>query len=145
MRTTQILLVFVASLILPTGAIAQGLEDIMEGIRNGGGWAAVPIVAGAGEISTALLPTFGLAINGCVRVWDGHSGRWTIRARDTIAETSLETDSAPGEGVRFSHRFGVRSQVELEFQWSEPRDTTLVLWVGLETLDDERDACTPPS
>ena len=145
MRSTQIALIFVASLILPAGTVAQGLEDIMEGIRNGGGWVSVPIVAGTGEISTALLPTLGLTLNGCVRVWDGHSGRWVIRARDTIAETSLETDSAPGEGVRFSHRFGVRSQVELEFQWSEPRYTTLILWVGLDTLDDERDACTPAS
>ena len=145
MRTTQIALAFVASLILPAGMAAQGLEDIMEGIRNGGGWVSIPIVAGTGEISTALLPTLGLTLNGCVRVWDGHSGRWVIRARDTIAEISLETDSAPGEGVRFSHRFGVRSQMELEFQWSEPRDTTLILWVGLETLDDERDPCAPPS
>jgi hypothetical protein len=46
--------------------------------------------------------------------------------------------------VRFAHEFGLRSQIEFDFQWSEPRDTTLFLWVGVDRADDGPDeACKP--
>lgn len=128
---------------LPRTARAQPLDDAMAAIRNGGGWVSVPIVGGRGAARTLPLPTMGITLTGCVRVWDGHSGSWEIRARETVADTTLVVRSAPGEGVPFSHTFGLRSQIDVDVEWSEPRDTTLFLWVGLKGQDDERDACVP--
>jgi hypothetical protein len=128
---------------LPASARAQPLDDVMAAIRNGGGWVSIPIVAGSGSTRTLPLPTMGLRLTGCVRVWDGHSGRWEIRAREMVADTTLTVRSAPGEGVPFAYTFGLRSQLEVDFVWSEPRDTTLFLWVGLKGADDDRDACVP--
>lgn len=132
-------------LALPAGARAQPLDDVMSAIRDGGGWVSVPIVRGEGAATTMTLPTMGLTLTGCVRVWDGHSGRWEIRAHETVADTTLVTSSVPGEGVPFSHTFGLRSQIDVLIRWSEPRDTTLFLWVGIKGQDDERDACVPKS
>ena len=147
MRTTVVMLALLTSSGLSSELAAQGLEEIMAGIRNGGGWVAIPIEAGKGSFSTVPIPTLNLTLTGCLQVWEGHSGRWDIRARDTIGQGLLETSSVPGEGVRFTHKFGLRSQLEIEFTWSEPRDTTLTLWVGLEggTASGGRDACTPPT
>lgn len=129
---------------LPGVGHAQGVEEVLATIRNGGGWVSVPIEAGHGTASTVLLPTLGLTLSGCVSVWEGHSGQWRIRARDTIGEDTLTVASTPGEGVRFSHEFGMRSKLEFDFEWSEPRDTTLFLWVGLDREDDgPGEACTP--
>ena len=123
---------------------AQGVQEVLATIRNGGGWVSVPIVAGHGTASTLTLPTMGLNLTGCVNVWEGHTGQWEIRAQDTIGDVSLETISVPGQGVRFAHEFGMRSQLEFQFEWSEPRDTTLYLWVGLDREDDgPEEACTP--
>jgi hypothetical protein len=125
---------------------AQGVQEVLAAIRNGGGWVSVPIVAGHGTISTLTLPTMGLNLTGCVNVWEGHTGLWEIRALDTVNEATLQATTPPGEGVRFAHEFGMRSQLEFEFEWSEPRDTTLYLWVGLDREDDGTDeACTPKS
>jgi hypothetical protein len=129
----------------PRGLEAQPLDDVMTAIRNGGGWVSIPIVGGRGSTSTVTLPTMGLTLTGCVRVWDGHSGRWEIRARETVNQGSLSATSVPGQGVPFTHTFGLRSQVEVDFLWSEPRDTTLFLWVGLKGAEDDRDACVPKS
>lgn len=123
---------------------AQGIEEVLAAIRDGGGWVEVPIVAGHGAVSTVTLPTMGLRLSGCLNVWEGNTGEWEIRALDTIAEDSLRIMSHPGEGVRFAHEFGLRSKIEFNFDWSEPRDTTLYLWVGLDRADDGPDeACTP--
>jgi hypothetical protein len=104
----------------------------------------VSIQDGHGTANTVMLPTMGLTLTGCVNVWEGHSGEWQIRARDTIAEDSLALRSTPGEGVRFSHEFGLRSKLEFDFEWSEPRDTTLYLWVGVDRDDaGPAEACTP--
>ena len=111
---------------------------------RGGGWVSVAIEDGAGTASTVMLPTMGMTLSGCINVWSGHSGEWLIRARDTIAQDSLAALSRPGEGVRFSHEFGIRSKLEFDFEWSEPRDTTLYLWVGLDREGDPpAAACTP--
>jgi hypothetical protein len=143
MRVILIVLSIAAALASP--ARAQPVDDAMEAVRNGGGWVSVPIVAGRGSAHTLPLPTMGLTLAGCVRVWDGHSGRWEIRARETVADTLLVVRSAPGEGVPFSHTFGLRSQIDVDFVWSEPRDTTLFLWVGLKAADEDRDVCVPKS
>lgn len=123
---------------------AQGIQEILTTIRNGGGWVSIPIERGHGTYRTLPLPTMGMSLTGCVNLWGGHSGLWEIRARDTVAEDSLTMAPAPGQGVRFAHEFGLRSQLEFDFQWSEPRDTTLFLWVGLDREDDgPEEACTP--
>jgi hypothetical protein len=127
-----------------TPAAAQGVPEILATIRNGGSWVSVPIEGGHGTVSTILLPTMGLKLSGCIHVWEGHTGEWEIDARDTIAQDSLHLTSRPGQGVRFAHEFGLRSQIEFDFQWSEPRDTTLFLWVGVDRADDGPDeACKP--
>jgi len=125
-------------------ASAQGVPEILATIRNGGSWVSVPIEHGHGTVSTIMLPTMGLKLSGCIHVWEGHTGEWQIHARDTIAQDSLRLTSRPGQGVRFTHEFGLRSQIEFDFEWSEPRDTTLFLWVGVDRPDDGPDeACTP--
>jgi len=144
MRIPTVLLVALA-LTAPRAASAQPLDNVMSAIRDGGGWVSVPIVQGRGSASTMTIPTMGLTLTGCVRVWDGHSGRWEIRARENINQGALSATALPGQGVPFSHTFGLRSQLEVEFAWSEPRDTTLFLWVGVKGADDPRDACVPKS
>jgi hypothetical protein len=146
MRLAAISLVLAAGLApsVTAPAYAQGVQEVLATIRNGGGWVAVAIEDGRGTASTLMLPTMGVTLAGCVNVWAGHSGEWQIRARDTIGQDTLAVASKPGEGVRFAHEFGLRSQLEFEFEWSEPRDTTLFLWVGLDRDEDAPDvACTP--
>lgn len=140
---TSLLCLSLLTALAPAGAQGQSLDAVMAAIRNGGGWVAVPIEAGVGKASTLAIPTMGLTLTGCVRVWDGHSGHWEIRARETIAEQSLSMRSVPGQGVPFQHTFGLRSQIEVDFRWSEARDTTLFLWVGVKGQNDTRDACVP--
>ena len=146
MRVPAILLALVALALAaaPATARAQTVQEVLQTIRNGGGWVTVPIQGGHGTASTVLLPTMGMTLTGCVNVWEGHSGEWLIRAHDTIAEDSLALNSRPGRGVRFAHEFGIRSKLEFDFEWSESRDTTLYLWVGLDRADDgPEEACTP--
>lgn len=143
MRLPLALAVLVAA--VPADAAAQPLDNVMTAIRNGGGWVSVPIVAGRGNASTVAIPTMGLTLTGCVRIWDGHSGRWEITATEAIADTTLVVRSTPGQGVPFQHTFGLRSLVSVDITWSEPRDTTLFLWVGVKAADDPRDACVPKS
>lgn len=144
MRAGLLALLILTGPLARTPASAQGVPEILATIRNGGSWVSVPIEHGHGTVSTIMLPTMGLKLSGCIHVWEGHTGQWEIRARDTIAQDSLHLTSQPGQGVRFAHEFGLRSQIEFDFQWSEPRDTTLFLWVGVDRADDGPDeACTP--
>jgi len=141
---TSLVLAAAIGVTAPSGARAQSVQEVLATIRNGGGWVTVPIEDGRGTASTVMLPTMGMTLSGCLNVWEGHSGDWRIRARDTIAEDSLSVRSTPGRGVHFAHEFGVRAKLEFEFEWSEPRDTTLYLWVGLDREDDgPGESCTP--
>ncbi|MBM4183789.1 MAG: hypothetical protein FJ207_06120 [Gemmatimonadetes bacterium] len=143
MRTLGALLVLACLAGSAAPLQGQALDGVMAAIRNGGGWVSVDIRGGRGSASTLPLPTMGMTLSGCVNVWEGHSGRWRIRARDTVAEKTIETNSVPGQGVTFTHEFGLRSQLEVEFIWSEPRDTTLLLWVGLGDAESDPDVCVP--
>jgi hypothetical protein len=129
----------------PQTALAQGMEQLLRAIRSGGGWVSVPIEGGRGEFRGAIVPTMGLTLNGCVAVWEGQSGNWHISARDELGGDRLEATVAPGDPVLFSYSPGTRSQLTVDFRWSESRDTTLYLWVGLE-LPERRGAaaCIPP-
>jgi hypothetical protein len=142
-RTLQLLITAIA-LAAPQPSGAQKVADVMTGIRDGGGWIGVPIEAGHGTFSTVTLPTAGMTLKGCVTVWYGHSGRWEIEARERIADDVLRIAAEPGIGVPFSHEFGMRAQIDFDFRWSEARDTTLMLWVGLDLMGrDDGEACEP--
>ena len=138
----------VAALLSAAGAApapAQAVSDVLESIRTGGGWISVPIRNGSGGIRTAAVPGLGLTVTGCIQVWDGHSGRWTIRARDLAGSGRLDAELRPGQPWRFTYTAGVTAQIDVETRWSERRDTTLHLWVGVQSLSDEsgRDPCEP--
>lgn len=128
--------------LLPGAVQAQG--DLLQSIRQGGGWVEIPISGGSGKLQTEAVPTLGLTITGCMTVWPGHSGVWSLEARDRVNGGRLDVTASPGEGVPFSYRTGLRSLLDVQVQWSEARDTTLILWVGLEgTTRTPRDACAP--
>lgn len=134
-----------ASAWVPSRAAAQAVGPLLEAIRQGGSWVNIPIENGKGSVETAEVPTFGLELAGCARIWSGHSGLWTIQAADLIADSTLTAVMEPDEPVRFRHRSGARAQLSLDIRWSEPRDTTLFLWVGLGGRERRNgDACVPP-
>jgi hypothetical protein len=129
---------------IPTSVAAQGLGQVMMGMSNGGGWVGIPIQHGKGTFSTATLPTAAMSIAGCVNVWWGHSGSWEIRAHESVLGSNLRIEAEPGQGVTFEHDFGMTAQVDIEVAWSEPRDTTLMLWVGVDpTLEAPEETCDP--
>lgn len=129
---------------LPARAEGQAIADLLAGIRDGGAWVGIPIQQGRGAISSTALPTAGLTLAGCLHVWPGHSGLWEIRAHDQVTDRTVELNVSPGVGAPFAHAFGMRAQVDLDFRWSEPRDTTLILWVGLELGGEaSEEACEP--
>jgi len=124
-------------------ASAQNPIQLLQSVRQGGGWLSIPITEGRGVIATDTVPTFGLAVEGCLTVWPGHSGTWTLRAEDPLNDQRLEAVTGPGEGVPFAYRAGPKSALDVEITWSAPRDTTLLVWVGVKTPNAERDACEP--
>lgn len=130
------LVVAAITLAVPPGAHAQSVSSILSGMRDGGGWVGIPIEGGKGSYTTVRLPTARMTLDGCVNVWYGHSGKWTIEARDSITDSTLVIDAEPGIGVPFSHKFGMQAKIDFDFRWSEPRDTTLMLWVGVD-MDGE--------
>lgn len=141
---TRSLLLAAIWLALPLAAEAQAMADAMAGIRNGGGWVEIPIEAGEGTMSTMALPTLGMRLAGCMTVWPGHSGDFEIRAHERILDHVLEFTGKPGVGVPFAHTFGMRAQIDFDFHWSEPRDTTLLLWIGVDLSGgDGEEACEP--
>jgi hypothetical protein len=138
------LLVLLALVALPVEARAQTVQDLLQVMQQGGGWIGIPIEEGRGTLSTVVVPTAGLTVTGCLQVYAGHSGRWWIRARDTLGEGRLDASVTAGEPVRFTYAAGLRTQLEVDARWSEARDTVLLVWVGLETpLHPGRDACEP--
>ncbi|MEX2473429.1 MAG: hypothetical protein WEA34_14665 [Gemmatimonadota bacterium] len=128
----------------PTAASGQTVGDLLASVQNGGGWVSVPIQNGIGHVSTAAVPTMGVRLSGCVHVWGGHSGRWDIDANDALGTGRLTMSAGPGESVPFTYAAGMRSKLEIDFAWSEPRDTTLFLWVGLARPNEApEDTCEP--
>lgn len=128
-----------------TTASAQSITGIMSGLREGGGWVGIPIEDGHGSYSTVRLPTARMTLSGCVNVWYGHSGSWTIEARDQLSDSTLVMRAEPGIPVLFAHTFGMQAKLDFDFRWSEPRDTTLMMWVGVDMDGDggEPPVCNP--
>ena len=94
-------------------------------------------------------------MKGCVRIWRGNTGSWTLRARDLAGDAKLAVTTEPDKPVKFEYKAGFQAQLDLEVEWSESGDTDLYLWVGLalqedpseeekEKEEDERDICQPP-
>ena len=136
-------LALAASLVVPSTARAQAAGELIQAMRQGGGWVYIPITAGAGGLSTDTIPTLSVPLSGCVTIWPGHTGEWTIAARDPLNGGRLDAVAVPGEGVPFAYRTGFRSLLDVRIRWSEPRDTLLHVWVGLDVPASGRDACTP--
>ena len=142
MRNSFLLTLLLLAVASP--AQGQGVADVMAGLRAGGGWVGIPIENGRGTFSTVTVPTAMLELAGCVNVWYGHSGTWEIAARENGNGGTLQITAEPGVGVPFRHDFGLKAQVDVDFRWSEPRDTTLMLWVGLDLMGETgEDACEP--
>ena len=146
MRHRTLVLAFLALVPLahPGDLQAQGLLELLQSIRQGGGWVSIPVAGGEGSLRTVAVPVGGLSLSGCVQVWVGNSGRWSLRAQDVLSDERLDVSVVPGESTPFSYAPGPRSQLQVDVRWSEPRDTTLFLWIGLETPNQgERDPCKP--
>ncbi len=142
MRTSHILLAFLLTTAAPVKA--QGIIEIMASLRDGGGWIQIPIHAGAGSFSSVTVPTAALSLAGCVNVWYGHSGTWEIEARESVLGSVVRISAEPGIGEPFEHDFGMQAQVDIDFRWSEPRDTTLIMWIGLEVGGESgEESCAP--
>jgi hypothetical protein len=131
------------ALLVPAQARSQTLLDLLASIRQGGGWIDVPVQGGKGSLLTPVIPTGGLDVNGCFRVWGGHSGLWDFDVRDTQGDARLQRSALPDQAVPFRHATGPLAQLNVQVRWSEPRDTTLLLWVGLRTPNLTRDPCQP--
>ena len=146
MRTTATLSMLAAAVVLapPASAEAQSVGELLASVQRGGGWVSVPIKNGTGHVSTATLPTVGMTVAGCVHVWGGHTGRWDIQARDALGSGRFQMKAAAGESAPFTYTAGMRSQLEVDFSWSEPRDTTLFLWVGLARPNQDPGATCEP-
>jgi len=142
MRVIPLLLALLLGL-SPGAAEGQDLLQRLWGIDEGGGWVRIPVERGEGSLQTAVLPFRGLSLKGCAQVWGGHSGSWDIQARDLLGTAALEVSLLPGEPRPFTYQAGPRSRLQVNVRWSEPRDTTLLLWVGLETPRLLRDPCQP--
>ena len=148
MRITATLALLLASFaghaMAPSGAAAQSVADLMASVQRGGGWVSVPIENGTGHVSTATIPTMGLTVAGCVLVWGGHTGRWDIQARDALGSGTLRMEAGAGESVPFTYTAGMRSQLEVVLSWSEARDTTLFLWIGVARPNQDPEATCEP-
>lgn len=129
---------------LPAPADGQ-IARLLQAVRDGGGWARFNVEGGRAGYRSAAVPVAGLSLAGCFQVVQPRMGVWTITARDMLGDGKIEATVEAGEPFRFSYEAGFRTQLDVVAEWSEPRDTTLVLWIGLETLaDEERDVCQPP-
>lgn len=128
----------------PTPLSGQGMVDLLQALRDGGTWVGIPIVDGVGRVGTVTLPTLGMTLRGCGQVYGAHTGRWTIHARDSLGGGRLDVEVVPGEPVEFSYTTGTLARLSVEARWSEARDTTLLVWIGLETRNPRSpDACVP--
>lgn len=127
---------------------AQGqIFELMRIVSEGGSWLGLTVTEGRASLAGPVVPVAGLSLDGCLQVWDGHSGEWTIRAEDKLGASRLDVTVTPGEPVRFEFRGGIQAQVEASVEWSEARDTTLHVWVGVgppSARGGERDICQPP-
>lgn len=140
---TLVAVAFLASTVPAQGQILE----LMRIVGDGGSWLGLPVTAGRASLEGPVVPVAGLSLDGCLQVWDGHSGEWTIRAEDKLGASSLDVTASPGQPVRFEFRGGIQAQLDVAVEWSEARDTTLHVWVGVALPSPQgggRDICQPP-
>lgn len=136
-----------AGLAVPTTAAQGQLGQVLQAVANGGSWVRFQVEGGRGSYRSPRLPVAGMTLDGCFQVWEGHSGTWTIRAKDLRGTTDIDVTAAPGEPVEFKYEGGLTAEIDLAIDWSEARDTVMIAWVGLAALageEGERDICQPP-
>ena len=136
------------SLLLSAGPAQGQIANLFRVVGDGGSWIKLEVEKGRMTRKTSVLPLAGMKVNGCFRIWDRHSGAWTVRAEDALGDAKLDVTAKPGEPVRFEYQAGLTARFDFEIEWSEPRDTTLFIWVGLAPANSkkkERDICQPPS
>lgn len=146
LRRLYFLAVGLAAMAAAPGSLeAQSFGDLLRLLRAGGSWVGIPVQDGEGRVDLGSLPTAGMEVEGCARIWSGHSGTWEIRAEDVGSDRLLEATVRPGEAVHFRHATGNTARVRVDVRWSEPRDTTLVLWVGVRRAgrSDDGELCAP--
>ncbi len=139
-------LIAFALAVFPQSAQGQ-IFELMRIVSEGGSWLGLTVTEGRASLTGPVVPVAGLSLDGCLQVWDGHSGEWTIRAEDKLGASRLDVTATPGEPVRFEFRGGIQAQLDVAVEWSEARDTTLHVWVGVgppSARDGERDICQPP-
>jgi len=128
---------------MPVSGHAQ-IADFLQAVNRGGGWISLDVVRGRGTYESATVPIGGLRVKGCFQVWEGHSGTWSVHAQDPHGDGELDVRTRPGQPVEFDYKAGMQARLEVNVEWSEPRDTTLFMWVGIEGLSSrERDVCKP--
>lgn len=142
MRTLLTVLTL-AGLFSPSTGSAQSIAEIFEAIRVGGGWVSLPVEAGKARLTTMAIPSAGRTFKGCLEIWPGHSGRWLVKVTDTYGNGRIEADARPADDIPFNYTTGMMAQLDVQVEWSEPRDTTLMVWIGLDSPRRERDACEP--
>ncbi len=124
----------------PSPGEAQ-LAQILEALSKGETWVNLPVKEGRGLWTTPSVPAFGLRFEGCARIWEKHSGTWKITATDLVGGEEVRLEGGPGAERRFSYEGGAVAKLQVQVEWSEPRDTTLFLWIGLKTaVKQESDA-----
>lgn len=129
----------------PTAANAQ-IVELLQAVDRGGGWITLDVVDGRGRYESGVLPVGGLRLQGCFQVWRGHTGTWRVQAEDRLGDGELDVRTRPGQPVEFDYKAGTRARLDVSVEWSEPRDTTLYMWVGIAGLSGrERDVCQPVS
>ena len=132
LATVPVAALSVLSLAVAPDAAEAQLGELFRAVANGGSWARLVVEEGRGRFRSAVLPVAVLSLEGCFQVWDGHSGTWRVRAEDLLGDAEIDVEVQPGEGVPFQYKAGLRAQIEITVEWSEPRDTTFVAWVGAE-------------
>ena len=143
------------ALTVPATAAEAQLVEAMKALSEGGSWLNLPVRNGKAALRGPLVPLAGLAVDGCLVVWRRHSGEWTIHAKDERSGQAIDTVVIPGTPVRFAYKAGGTARFSVEIEWSEPRDTTLFVWLGASRVrrgsgDDGaegngEDICTPHS
>ena len=138
---------------MPATAAEAQLLEAMKALSEGGRWLNLPVHDGKAEIRGPLVPLAGVAVDGCFVVWRHHSGEWTVHAKDERSGQAIDTVAIPGSPVRFAYKAGFTARFSVEVEWSEPRDTTLFVWVGVSRArrgssddgaeGDGEDICTP--
>lgn len=142
MKHRTVIAAVTAVLLSAAPASAQGIGAVLGAMAQGGGWIQIPIERGNGSLLSAALPSVGLEIAGCMQIWAGHSGSWTVSVEDTYGNGDLNAEAEPGDDIPFSYSPGAWAQLKVDVAWSEPRDTTLLVWVGVEG-SASRDPCDP--